>query len=134
MVVIDAHTHVFDSSVAGAAANFPQWPATRWRDHWWGGGGPDLLRQMDEAGIDQAFLISYTPVDVMSLFAPEERALRVATFQYYLTRDYFLRVWQQAPHRFRWFPDSVDPRVSGYVERAAHDLDMGATGLKLLPG
>jgi predicted TIM-barrel fold metal-dependent hydrolase len=129
MMIIDAHTHVFDSSVAGAAENFPKWPGTRW-----GGSGPDLLRQMDEAGIAQTFLISYTPIDVMAHYPADIRASQLAAFQYYLTRDYFLRVWQQAPHRFRWFPDSIDPRVSGYAERAARDLDMGASGLKLLPG
>jgi predicted TIM-barrel fold metal-dependent hydrolase len=127
-MIIDAHTHVFDSSVAGSAENFPKWPGTRW-----GGSGPDLLHQMDEAGIDQTFLISYTPVDVMAHYPADVRASQLATFQYYLTRDYFLRVWQQAPHRFRWFPDSIDPRVPGYAERATRDLDMGASGLKLLP-
>lgn len=127
-MIIDAHTHVFDRSVAGAAENFPKWPGNRW-----GGSAPDLLRQMDEAGIDRAFLISYTPVDVMAHFPPEVRADRLAAFQHYLTREYFLRTWQQHPDRFLWFADSIDPRVPGYVKRAAHDLDLGAAGLKLLP-
>lgn len=127
-MIVDAHTHIFDRAVAGAAENFPKWPGTRW-----GGSGPDLLRQMDEAGIARAVLISYTPVDVMAHYPPAVRADRLATFQHYLTKDYFVRTWQQHPDRFWWVADSIDPRVPGYVERAAQDLDRGATGLKLLP-
>ena len=127
-MIIDAHTHIFDRSVPGAEENFPLWPGDRW-----GAGAPDLIRQMDEAGIDKAFLISYTPVDVMAHYRLEKREQMLAVFQHYLTKDYFVRMWQQHPDRFVWFADSIDPRVPGYVERAAHDLDRGAAGLKLLP-
>jgi predicted TIM-barrel fold metal-dependent hydrolase len=127
-VIVDAHTHVFDRSVAGAADNFPLWPGTRW-----GASGPDLVRQMEEAGIGRAFLISYTPVDVMAHYPPERRSHMVSVFQHYLTKEYFVRLWRQHPDRFVWFADSVDPRVPGYVQRAAQDLDQGAAGLKLLP-
>lgn len=128
MIIIDTHTHVFDSTVAGARENFPLWPGTHW-----GGGAADLLRQMDEAGIQKTFLISYTAVDVMAHFPPERRAHMLAVFQHYLTWEYFIRTWQEHPDRFVWFADSVDPRVPGYVERAEADLDRGAAGLKLLP-
>lgn len=127
-MVIDAHTHIFDSSVGGARENFPKWPGTRW-----GGGAQDLLHQMDEAGIERAFLISYTAVDVMAHYAADVRDDKLATFQHYLSKEYFVRTWQQYPHRFFWFADSVDPRVPGYVERADQDLARGAAGLKLLP-
>ena len=60
-MIIDAHTHIFDRSVPGANENFPLWPGNRW-----GASAPDLIEQMDRAGIDKAFLISYTPVDVMA--------------------------------------------------------------------
>ena len=60
-MIIDSHTHIFDRTVGGAEENFPLWPGNKW-----GAGGDDLLRQMDEAGIDKAVLISYTPVDVMA--------------------------------------------------------------------
>ena len=127
-MIIDAHTHIFDRSVGGAGENFPLWPGSRW-----GGGAPDLIPQMDEAGIAKVFLISYTPMDVIVHFRPEERERTLAVFQHYLTTDYFVRMWQQHPDRFAWFADSIDPRVPGYVERAAQDLDRGAAGLKLLP-
>ena len=64
-MIIDSHVHVFDRSVAGAEENFPLGPGTRW-----GAWGTDLIRQMDEAGIQKAFLISYTPVDVMAHTIP----------------------------------------------------------------
>jgi len=128
-VLVDAHTHIFDDSVAGSQENFPKWPGTRW-----GAGAQHLLRQMDEAQIDRAFLISYTPVDVMAHYPPDVREDRLATFQHYLTKEYFVQTWQRYPHRFFWFADSVDPRIAGYVERAEQDLDRGACGLKLFPG
>lgn len=128
MTIIDSHCHVFDRTVGGADENFPLWPGNDW-----GASGPDLIRQMDEAGIGKAFLISYTPVDVMAHYPPEKRAQMVSTFQHYLTKDYFVRTWQENPDRFVWFANSVDPRVPGYVERAGQDLDRGASGLKLLP-
>lgn len=129
-MIIDAHTHIFDRSVGGASDNFPLWPD---RESRWGASAPDLLDQMDAAGIAKAFLISYTPVDVMAHYPPDTRESMVATFQHYLTKDYFVRMWQQHPDRFIWFADSIDPRVPGYVERAAMDLDRGAAGLKFLP-
>lgn len=127
-MIIDSHLHVFDRGVGGADENFPLWPGTRW-----GAGPDDLLRQMDEAGIEKAFLISYTPVDVMAHYPPEKRDHMITVFQHYLTKDFFIRVWEQHPDRFCWFADSIDPRVPGYLERAAQDLDRGAAGLKLLP-
>ena len=127
-MIIDSHIHVFDRSVAGAEENFPLWPGTQW-----GAGEADILRQMDEAGIDRAFLISYTPVDVMAHYPPDRRDHMVSVFQHYLTRDHFIRIRDRHPDRFLWFADSIDPRVPGYVERAAQDLDRGAVGLKLLP-
>jgi predicted TIM-barrel fold metal-dependent hydrolase len=127
-VIIDVHTHIFDNTVAGANENFPLWPGTRW-----GGGAQNLLAQMAEAGIARTVLISYTPIDVMAHYPADVRAQRLATFQYYLTKDYFVRTWQQYPERFLWLANSIDPRVPGYVERAAQDLDQGAAGLKLLP-
>lgn len=127
-MIIDAHTHIFDRSVGGANENFPLWPGNRW-----GASAPDLIEQMDRAGIDKAFIISYTPVDVMAHYPLEERAHKLAVFQHYLTKEYFVRMWRQHPDRFVWIADSIDPRVPGYVERAAADLELGASGLKLLP-
>ena len=127
-MIIDSHTHVFDRSVGGAEENFPLWPGVT---H--GASGPDLLRQMDGSGVDKAFLISYTAVDVMAHYHPDKRDHLVSVFQHYLTKDYFIRVWEGNPDRFVWFADSIDPRVPGYVERAEQDLNRGAAGLKLLP-
>ncbi|MDP6113573.1 MAG: amidohydrolase family protein [Planctomycetota bacterium] len=127
-MIIDAHTHVFNANVGGSEENFPLWPGTKW-----GASAPDLLSQMDAAGIEKTILISYTPVDVMAHYPPEKRDHMLAVFQHYLTVEYFVQVWQEHPDRFIWFADSIDPRVPGYVERAADALDLGALGLKLLP-
>ncbi|MBI2940148.1 MAG: amidohydrolase [Chloroflexi bacterium] len=122
---IDSHVHVFDTSVPGAPETFPRWGIRG------GGGAADLLRQMDEAGIDRAFLLAYTAVDISLQFSPERRGRDLAAFQHYKTRECYLRAWREHPDRFYWFADSIDPRVPGYVERAERDLDGGAAGLKL---
>ena len=127
-MIIDSHLHVFDRTAPGAEDNFPLWPGNRW-----GAGEADLLAQMDAAGIERAFLISYTPVDVMAHYRPENRDHMVAVFQHYLSHSHFYEVWSRHRDRFHWFADSIDPRVPGYVERAARDLDRGAAGFKLLP-
>lgn len=124
--IIDTHVHVFDTTVAGAAENLPLWPGLV-------SGPNDLLAQMDAAGIDKAFLISYTPIDVMAHYPPDRREYMLSVFQHYLTKEHFIRVWEAHRDRFYWFADSVDPRVPGYVERAAQDFARGASGLKLLP-
>lgn len=127
-MIIDAHLHVFNREVAGARENFPMWPGLQW-----GAGESDLLAQMDAAGIDKAFLISYTPIDVMAHYPADKRDYMIRVFQYYLTKEHFVSVWERNPDRFYWFADSVDPRITGYVERAEQDLERGASGLKLLP-
>ena len=127
-MVIDSHVHVFDRSVPGARDNFPLWPGNAW-----GGGGSNLIQQMDEAGIDRSVLISYTPTDVMAHYHPDQRDQKLAVFQHYLSREYAVQTWREFPDRLYWFADSIDPRVPGYVERSARDLDEGAAGLKLLP-
>jgi predicted TIM-barrel fold metal-dependent hydrolase len=69
----------------------------------------------------------------MAHYPADVREQRVATFQYYLSKEYFVQTWKAHPDRFLWLANSIDPRVPGYVERAAKDLAMGANGLKILP-
>ena len=95
-MIIDSHIHVFDRRVAGAEENFPLWPGNEW-----GGDEGSLLWQMDEASIERAFLISYTPIDGMAHYSPERRDQMIAFFQHYLRRDYFVEVWQH--HRDRLY-------------------------------
>jgi predicted TIM-barrel fold metal-dependent hydrolase len=127
-VVIDAHAHLFDDSVPGAAEIYPRW----------GGdlapvrGVDGLLAQMDEAGIDRAFVLGMTATDVAPHFPPEKRHWMESSFQHVLSREVYLSAWTAHRDRLDWFPDSHDPRVPGYVERAERDLKMGAAGLKIL--
>jgi predicted TIM-barrel fold metal-dependent hydrolase len=126
--VVDAHAHLFDDAVPGAVEIYRRWG---------GDGAPvrgveGLLTQMDEAGIDRAFILGMTATDVSPHFPLEKRHWMESSFQHVLSRDVYVRAWQAHPERFYWFPDSIDPRVPGYVERAERDLRMGASGLKIL--
>lgn len=127
--VVDSHTHLLDTSVPGYRDVAHKWGGDRW-----GGGVDDLIRQMDEAGIDYAFLLTSTIVDVMEHFAPERRDDILVSFDPFITKATYWRDWEAHKERFFLFADSIDPRVPGYVERAAQDLDRGASGLKMLPG
>lgn len=128
MKVIDAHCHLMDTRVPGF-----QQVAHLWGGKKWGGGVDDLLTQMDAAGIDQAFLLTSTIVDVMVHFHPSMRDEITRAYDPYVTKATYWRDWAEHPDRFFIFADGIDPRVPGYVERAEADLDRGARGLKMLP-
>ena len=126
--VVDAHAHLFDDSVPGAEEIYKAWGADRAPRR----GVGELLRQMDEAGVDHAFILGMTAVDVAPHFPLEKRQWMESSFQHVLSREVYVDAWRSHRDRLHWFPDSHDPRVSGYVERAARDLDLGAAGLKFL--
>lgn len=127
-LVVDAHAHLFDDTVPGATQVY-----TRWGGDLAPVRGPaGLLAQMAEAGIDRAFLLGMTATDVAPHFPLEKRHWMESSFQHFLSRDLYIDAWRQHPETFFWFPDSIDPRVPGYVERAEGDLRLGAAGLKIL--
>ncbi|HOE96526.1 MAG TPA: amidohydrolase family protein [Candidatus Sumerlaeota bacterium] len=128
MVVIDAHCHLMDTRVPGFDLI-----AHKWGGKGWGGGVDDLLAQMDEAGIDHAFLLTSTVIDVMAHFLPEKRDDILRCYDHFVNKACYWRDWELHRDRFTIFADSIDPRVPGYVERAEQDLDRGAKGLKMLP-
>ena len=127
-VVIDSHAHLIDRTVPGYPLVADKWGGARW-----GGGVDDLIQQMDEAGIDYAFLLTSTIIDVMEHFPPASRDDILISFDPYITKACYWRDWASHEDRFFLFSDSIDPRVPGYVDRAAQDLDRGASGLKMLP-
>jgi len=105
-MIIDSHIHVFNRTVAGADENFSLWPGNRW-----GAGESDILQQMDQAGIEKAFLISYTPVDVMMHYPPDKRNHMVAVFQHY---DVRIQLAHYGTPRLR---DREDPSGTIHYER-----------------
>ena len=126
--VIDTHAHLIDRQEPGYEQVAHKWGGARW-----GGGVDDLIAQMDHAGIDYACLLTSTIIDVMEHFHPDVRDDILVSFDPFINKACYWRDWAAHKDRFFLFADSIDPRVPGYVERAARDLDNGATGLKILP-
>jgi len=85
---------------------------------------------MDRAGVDQAFLISYTYQDV-ARFA-ERNAMAVEDF---VTGKKYARFYfQKYPDRFYWFTTTPDPRHERTHAILRRDFELGATGIKIFPG
>jgi membrane dipeptidase len=87
----------------------------------------DALRR---GGVDKAFLISYTSVDVHQQMP---RGVDPKSLLPLYSRDYQIATWKKYPDLFYWVPDHIDPSRAGYLEDLQHDLGMGASGIKLLP-
>lgn len=90
----------------------------------------DYVALMDEAGIDRAFLISWSPEDIpadlMAKGIPAEAVRQT------LSRDYALEVMEEYPDRFYWFPCHLGPGGGDPVRMARDNLEQGAAGLKLV--
>ena len=89
-----------------------------------------LLDEMNYAGVDKCFLISYTAEDIWPDLGDtwDDPAINR------ITKEYFLDALAAADHdRFIWFTDHINPDRPGYLDRIREDLDAGAVGLKLFP-
>lgn len=121
-MVIDTHVHVLNTK-APAPDYFRQ-------------GGMDatvetLLFEMDRAGVDKAFLISYGAEDIAAEFRAQGRDPKGLAQVY--SKDYAVQCWQAHRDRLWWFTDHVDPMDEKAAEKLERDLDAGAVGVKLLP-
>jgi predicted TIM-barrel fold metal-dependent hydrolase len=125
--VIDTEAHAFYRAFP-AESGFKDDLRKRytWQDH----PGDLLLAEMDHAGVERAFLISYDGWDM-----PYYMASKSAGYEsFWGGADYCRRFALQYPDRLLWFVTLRDPRAgTGYdpLERA---LDGGAHGIKVFPG
>jgi len=121
-MVIDTHVHVLNTK-APAPDYFTQrgWDATV----------ETLLREMDRAGVDKAFLISYGAEDIGAEFRAQGQDPRELAQVY--NKEYTVKCWAAHRDRLWWFTDQVDPTDEEAAEKLDRDLDAGAAGVKLLP-
>jgi predicted TIM-barrel fold metal-dependent hydrolase len=97
-----------------------------WHSH----DGDLLVAEMDRAGVDQAFLISYSSQDVARFLqrngmAPEDFVSGKKYARFYV---------QRYPDRLYWFTTTPDPRNEGALSILQNDLELGAVGIKIFPG
>jgi len=121
-MIIDTHIHVFrpiDSK--GQPQKYSPNPTS----------AEDYVATMDSAGIDRAFLISFSPDDILADL--EGKNLTIEDVQDVMNRDYALEVIRRYPDRFYWFPCHSNPVNADYLERTKRNLGLGAAGLKILP-
>jgi predicted TIM-barrel fold metal-dependent hydrolase len=91
---------------------------------------PELLvAEMDQAGVDRAFLISYDAEDIV--WELEYKGFSVE--DYAGGRKYSLAGLRRFPDRFWWFNTVKDPRRKDAVALVRQDFADGASGIKLFP-
>lgn len=88
-----------------------------------------FLAEMDQAGVDKAFLISYDAEDV--LWGSEQVGFSVEDFGG--GRKYTLDAVERFPDRFWWFNTVKDPARYDSAARASEDFEAGAAGVKVFP-
>ncbi|HZW35093.1 MAG TPA: membrane dipeptidase [Isosphaeraceae bacterium] len=120
--VIDTHLHIFNTHTklpahfGGSVYQMAHAEAT-----------VDALRR---GGVDKAFLISYTSVDIHQQMP---RGVDPRSLLPLYSKDYQVATWKRYPDLFDWFPDHIDPSRPGYLDDLRRDLEAGASGIKLLP-
>ncbi len=126
-MIIDAHTHVFNKKISG----FPPEAETRYFRNA-ETSGDWLVTSMNAAGVDKAFLIGYNNSDIsrcISIMGTEPRC-----FENVVSAEYAVSVFKKYPGRFYLFLDSIDPDKGNCKEIFFRNLELGATGMKLMPG
>lgn len=117
-MIIDAHGHVFQRFHPHAPKRFR---------YAWSDSSPELfLSEMDHAGVDKAFLLSYCPEDVLYDLAADASGN-------ICTKEYYIEAVRKYPSRFLWFTDHIHPDQPGYLDRLRADFDEGAVGAKVFP-
>lgn len=92
--------------------------------------GDLLVAEMDHAGVEKAFLISYDGWDM-----PYYMTAKAAGRESFWGGADYCRHWARAyPDRLLWFVTLRDPRERKGLEPLERRLDEGAYGIKVFPG
>jgi len=125
-VIIDTEAHVF--LFAWPRQSNPLQSMVRhytWHEH----SGDLLVAEMDNAGVDKAFLISYDVDDVIWAWRKKGYALE----DFGGGKKYCLSAMRKYPERFIWFSTLKDPRNEETLSLIADDIAHGARGVKIFP-
>ena len=120
-MIIDTHVHfVRPIDSQGNKQTYTPYPSS----------AEDYLALMDDAGIDRAFFISWSPEDIPSDLIGKN--IPVESVRETLSRDYALEVMRTYGDSFYWFPCHLGPAVENHMALARENLELGAAGLKLV--
>ena len=126
MAVVDTETHIFyyaRSAIANPGVS--RVGHYRWHEH-----DADLLiAEMDAAGVDKTFLISYDAEDTR--WSAQHHGFDLEDFAG--GRGYTLQGYRRHPDRFYWFNTLKDAEKRPVIDLIDRDLAEGATGFKLFP-
>ena len=96
-----------------------------WHEH----SGDLLVAEMDNAGVDRSFLISYDAEDTR--WSAEAHGFSMEEFAG--GKKYTLLYVRKYPDRFVWFSTVKSPRRYDSAAIVASDLEEGAAGVKIFP-
>jgi predicted TIM-barrel fold metal-dependent hydrolase len=88
-----------------------------------------FVAEMDNAGVDKAFLISYDAEDTR--WSAEQKGY--AMEDYSGGKKYTLMGAAKYPDRFLWFNTVKDPKLYDSAELVRRDAELGMVGIKLFP-
>lgn len=125
-MIIDTETHVL----------FRLWPQEynpdksralhyTWHEH----SGDLLVDEMDRAGVDRAFLISYDGEDIRWFLELNDSTVDDCI----AGKKYAMSAIVKYPDRFHWFTTLKDPRRADTIEEVERDFRSGAAGIKVFP-
>lgn len=126
-MVIDTETHIMQ--FARPARLNPHMSLVKhytWHEH----PAELLVAEMDAAGVDQAFVISYDAEDIW--WGLRQRDFSIEDFAG--GRKYTLLGVRAFPDRLLWFSTIKDPRKYDTPAMIEQDARDGAVGIKLFPG
>jgi predicted TIM-barrel fold metal-dependent hydrolase len=125
-MIIDTETHLFLRAwPLEADPDGPRYEHHRWHAH----DGDLLVSEMDRAGVDLAFVISYDGYD----FGPFMERHGSSPSDFYGGEAYARTFVERHPDRLVWFPTLRDPRQPAAVRRLEEQLAAGAVGVKFFP-
>ena len=129
-MIIDTETHVL--RFARSSYNNPDNPQYRMNRHytWQEQPADPLVAEMDFAGVDKAFLISYDAEDTR--WSSEEKG-DFTMEDFSGGRKYTLREARKYPERFLWFNTVKDPKLYDSAALVRRDAALGMVGVKLFP-
>ncbi len=126
MTIIDTETHIFYFARNQYTTGISMSRHYTWHEH----SAELLVAEMDNAGVQKTFLISYDAEDIQ--WSSSQRGYALEDFAG--GKKYTQRGLKQYPDRFYWFSTVKDPRAHPTAELVREDLKAGATGIKVFPG
>jgi predicted TIM-barrel fold metal-dependent hydrolase len=128
-MIIDTETHVlrfarsyFNNRTTG---KYPMLRHFTWHEH----PAELLVSEMDNAGVDKTFLLSYDAEDTRWSALQHGYTME----DYAGGRKHTLFEARQFPDRFLWFNTVKDPKVYDSAELIRQDAAIGMVGIKLFP-